>query len=111
MKVLLDENLPHRLRHEFPSHKVMTVAYMGWAGVMNGELLNLAEANGFAVLLTGDRNIAFQQNFTNRIIALVSLTALDWEIIQPHLPEIRAAVDKALPGSFQLVECGEFRRT
>ena len=29
MKVLLDENLPHRLRHEFPSHEVMTVAYMG----------------------------------------------------------------------------------
>jgi predicted nuclease of predicted toxin-antitoxin system len=110
MKLLLDENLPHRPRLEFPNHEVMTVAYMGWAGVKNGELLNLAETNGFAVLLTGDRNIAHQQNLKNRSIALVSLTALDWEIIRPHLAEIAVAVDNALPGSFQLVECGEFRR-
>jgi hypothetical protein len=31
----------------------MTVAYMGWSGVKNGELLTLAEANGFNVVLTG----------------------------------------------------------
>ena len=77
---------------------------------MNRELLKLAEGNGFAVLLTGDRNIAYQQNLMNRSIALVSPTALDWEIIRSHLTEIGAAVDKAVPGSFQLVECGEFRR-
>jgi hypothetical protein len=28
MKLLLDENLPHALRYEFPSHDVYTVAYM-----------------------------------------------------------------------------------
>ena len=111
MRVLLDENLPHRLRHEFPGHEVITVAYMGWAGVKNGELLKLAEVNSFAVLLTGDRNIAHQQNLLNRFVAVVGLTALDWEIIRPHLNEIRSAVDKASPGSFQLVQCGEFRRT
>jgi PIN like domain len=111
MKILLDENLPHRLRHEFPNHEVITVTYMGWAGVKNGELLKLAEANSFAVLLTGDRNIAYQQNLKNRSIALVSLTALDWEIIGPHLTEIAVAIETAQPGSFQLVECGEFRRT
>jgi predicted nuclease of predicted toxin-antitoxin system len=110
MKILLDENLPHRLRHAFPSHEVMTVAYMGWAGVKNGELLKLAEADGFAVLLTADRNVAYQQNLENRFIALVCLTALDWEIIRLHVPEVTVAVEAALPASFQLVEWGEFRR-
>jgi predicted nuclease of predicted toxin-antitoxin system len=110
VKVLLDENLPHRLRHALPGHDVTTVAYMGWAGVKNGELLKLAEANGFAVLLTADRSVAFQQNLKTRSIALVCLTALDWEILRLHLAEIVAAVNAASPGSSQLVECGEFRR-
>ncbi len=33
MKVLLDENLPHDLRHFLPGHEVFTVAYRGWAGL------------------------------------------------------------------------------
>jgi predicted nuclease of predicted toxin-antitoxin system len=111
MKVLLDEDLPHRLRHEFPGHEVMTVAYMGWAGVKNGELLTLAESKGFAVLLSGDRSFGHQQNLRDRSIALVGLTAVDWEVIRPHLTEVRDAVAKALPGSFQVVQCGEFRRS
>jgi predicted nuclease of predicted toxin-antitoxin system len=111
VKVLLDENLPHRLRHIFSNHEVMTVAYMGWAGVRNGELLKLAEANNFTIFLTADRNLAYQQNLQSRPMAFVCLTALDWEIIRPHIAEIIAAVDGALPGLFQVVECGGFRRS
>ena len=110
MRVLLDENLPHRLRLALPNHEVMTVAYMGWAGVKNGELLKLADANGFEIFLTADGNLSYQQNLRDRSIALVCLTALDWEILRPHLGKIVAAVDTASPNSFQVVECGEFRR-
>ena len=46
MKVLLDENLPHDLRKLLPGHDVFTVAYLGWAGVKNGELLRRAAADG-----------------------------------------------------------------
>ena len=46
MKVLLDENLPHKLRAYLAKHEVATVAYMGWAGLKNGELLNSAEVYG-----------------------------------------------------------------
>lgn len=31
MKLLLDENLPHQLRHEITGHECSTVAYMGGA--------------------------------------------------------------------------------
>jgi predicted nuclease of predicted toxin-antitoxin system len=111
MKVLLDENLPHRLRHALLGHEVMTVAYMGWDGVKNGELLKLAEAAKFEVLVTADKNVSYQQDLRGRSIALVALTSLDWEIIKPHISRILAAIGDATPGSFQLVQCGEFRRT
>jgi DMSO/TMAO reductase YedYZ molybdopterin-dependent catalytic subunit len=110
VRVLLDENLPHRLRHALAGHEVMTVAFRGWSGVKNGELLKLAEADGFDVLLTADGNLTYQQNLSGRSIALVGLTALVWEMILPHLPEIVAAVEAAAPGSFRVVECGRFRR-
>jgi len=47
MKVLLDENLPHSLRKHLQKHAVFTAAYMGWSGLKNGHLLNVAEAAGF----------------------------------------------------------------
>ena len=63
MKLLLDENLPHQVRLELPGHDVFTVAYMGWGGVENGELLRQAAAAGFDALLTNDRGLEYQQNF------------------------------------------------
>jgi len=110
MKILLDENLPHRLRLAIMDHVVVTVAYQGWSGVKNGELLRLAELDGFDILLTADRNLAYQQNLEGRALALVCLTASDWEIISPHLAEILLAVGGAVPGSYKVVECGAFRR-
>ena len=77
MKVLLDENLDHRLRKLLGAHDVYTVDYMGWAGLRNGELLRIAEANGFEVFLTGDKNVAYQQNLAGRRMAVVTLSAID----------------------------------
>ena len=39
-----------------------TVQRQSWAGLKNGQLLDAAEAAGFTVLVTGDRNLQFQQN-------------------------------------------------
>ena len=111
MKVLLDENLPHALRACLRGHDVSTAAYIGWAGVKNGELLLMAEKAGFDVLVTGDRNLAYQQNLKDRQIAIIELTAQQWLILRDYVGAIGAAVDLAQPGSFQVVECGEFRRS
>jgi hypothetical protein len=59
MRVLLDECVPRALRNEIPDHEVKTVAEVGWAGVKNGELLELA-AREFDLLLTVDRNLEYQ---------------------------------------------------
>jgi hypothetical protein len=110
VRVLLDENLPHKLRLVFERHEVFTAAYMGWEGVKNGELISRAETEGFQVFLTADRNLEYQQNLEKRRIAMVFLTAQDWEVIKPHLDKIVAAVDEAHEGSYRLVDCGRFSR-
>jgi hypothetical protein len=88
VKVLLDENLDHALRHLLGRHEVVTVAYMGWASLKNGELLRTAEENGVDVMLTGDGTLSYEQNLTGRRLAIVALSAIQLPIIQKHLPKI-----------------------
>ncbi len=48
MKILLDENLPRKLKADFGiNYNVKTVRDMGWLGKKNGELLNLMVSNKF----------------------------------------------------------------
>jgi predicted nuclease of predicted toxin-antitoxin system len=70
MLLLLDENLPKRLKSDFPNHQVFTVWEKGWNGIKNGELLQLMIANNFDALLTFDKNLQFQQNFLKYPIAV-----------------------------------------
>ena len=76
----------------------------GWDTLRNGELLDAAEAAGFELLLTTDRNIRYQQNLTSRRIAIVVLSKARWRLIRAMLPEIAAAVNAATPHSFAEVE-------
>ena len=108
MKVLLDENLDHALRKLLGQHEIVTVTYMGWARLQNGALLRAAEDNGIDVLLTGDQTLAFEQNLIGWHLAIVALSAIKLPIIKEHLPRIIAAIDNAVPGSFQAVNCGTF---
>jgi len=105
MKVLLDENLDHALRKLLGDHEIISVSYMGWAGIQNGALLRAAEEVGFDVLLTGDQSLSYQQNLTGRQLAIVALSAIQLPILRENLPLIIAAIDMATPGSFQKVHC------
>ena len=75
MLLLPDENLPKRLKLDFPEHEIYTVADKGWAGIKNGELLNLMLNESFDALLTFDKNLQYQQNFLKYTIAVFVLTA------------------------------------
>ena len=110
MKVILDENVPHDLRAFLSHHETFTVAYMGWGGVKNGKLLDAAEGVGFDVLITGDKTLENEQNFSNRRIALVALSAVNWPIIEPNVEKIINAVDSAKPGTLMRIDCGTFSR-
>ncbi len=83
---------------------------MGWAGFKNGRLLDVAEASGFDVLLTGDKTLYQEQNLTDRHIGVVAMSAVAWHIVKHHLPAIVAAIDTTLPGTIREVYCGSFSR-
>jgi predicted nuclease of predicted toxin-antitoxin system len=105
VKVLLDEDLPHKLRMNLPGHDTSTVAYLGWNGLKNGDLLSAAEGGNFEVFVTGDQNLRHQQNLRQRRLAIVVLSAQDWPTLKGNLTEIASAVDQASIGSFRFVEC------
>jgi predicted nuclease of predicted toxin-antitoxin system len=74
VKLLFDECIDRKFTREFVGYEVKTVPQMGWAGVKNGELLALAEAE-FDVFITVDRNLSFQQNLLQFNIAVIVLQA------------------------------------
>jgi hypothetical protein len=75
MRLLLDENLPKRLKLDFPEHEIYTVRDKGWNGIKNGELLKLLVQSKFDALFTFDKNLQHQQNFAKYTIAVFVLTA------------------------------------
>ena len=82
----------------------MSTAYeLGWATLKNGELLAAAESNGFDVFVTTDTNLSYQQNLSNRNIAIVILSTTSWPRIQKSVAAIVSAIDAATPNSYQIV--------
>lgn len=71
MLILFDNGTPAPLRRALTSHTVVEAIERGWDRLTNGELIAAAEAAGFDLLLTTDKNIRYQQNLTGRKIAFV----------------------------------------
>jgi predicted nuclease of predicted toxin-antitoxin system len=105
MLVLFDNGTPRTLaRYLIDRNAVTEARARGWEELENGELLNEAEAAGFEVLVTTDKNLNYQQNLTGRKIAIVILGRGRWTVIQPYVAQVVAAVNSATPGSFAEVE-------
>ncbi|MBX3361438.1 MAG: DUF5615 family PIN-like protein [Phycisphaeraceae bacterium] len=105
MKLLLDENLPHDLRHFMAGHECFTVAFMGWRGVENGHLLAKAAENGFDVVLTKDTGVAYQQNIKDLPVALLIIKAKSNALddIRPLVPAILDALASLSPNTLTTV--------
>jgi predicted nuclease of predicted toxin-antitoxin system len=90
MKLLLDENLPHRLRPLLVGHEAFTVAYMSWKGIENGRLLALAASNGFYAVITKDSGIEYEQNLARLPCSVVILAAESNSLrhIRPLVPSL-----------------------
>jgi hypothetical protein len=108
MLVLFDNGTPRNLaRYLIDHHAVTEARARGWETLANGELLTVAEAAGFEVILTTDLNLRYQQNLTGRKIAVVALGKGRWTLIKPHVAMVVAAVNAATPGSYAEVEIPE----
>ena len=104
MRILFDHGTPAPLRSFLPGHTVWEAKAQGWDAFKNGDLLVAAEAAGFDVLVTTDKNMRYQQKLSARAIAIVVLGNAQWPVLRLHVALVVAAVDAATPGSFTQVD-------
>ena len=106
MRILLDEQLPRQLAPYFVDHDVRTTQEQGWAGLKNGALLKQAFSAGFEALITGDKNLEFQQNVKASGLFVVVLVAPSnkLEDLLPRIPGALEALARAKPGEIERVD-------
>ncbi len=100
MTLLLDENLPRKLKYRFSdAYEVLTVPEMGWSGIKNGDLLQRMESKGLKVLLSIDKNMSHQQNLEKYEVSLVVLNSKDARYAS--LVEFVPRIEKLLESEIQ----------
>jgi hypothetical protein len=74
---------------------------MGWAGKRNGELMQLLHTEIFAVFLTTDQNLRYQQNVLGFPLAVVVLVAPTNRLddLVPLMPQVRTLLTAIQPGA------------
>jgi len=85
MLILFDQGTPVPLRQFLGHHVVRTAVEQGWDRLSNGDLLAAAEAAGFELLLTTDKNLAYQQNLAARRIAIIVIGNAQWPVLQRYV--------------------------
>ena len=104
MLILFDNGTPAPLRYALQAHVVVEAIERGWDRLSNGEPIEAAEAAGFELLLTTDKNLRYQQNLTGRKIAFLVIGNQQWPVLRRYVERVVAAVNAATPGSYAEVE-------
>jgi hypothetical protein len=104
MLILFDNGTPAPLRYALKGHIVIEAIERGWDRLSNGDLIAAAEAAGFELLLTTDKNMRYQQNLKGRTLAFVVIGNQQWPTLRRYVERVAAAVNTATPGSFTEVE-------
>ena len=104
MRILFDHGTPSGIAKALSGHQVTEAIERGWDRISNGELLELAEAAEFDILLTTDKGIRYQQNLQGRKIAIVVLGNSTWRVVRLYLGRIASAVNAVTPRSYAEVE-------
>jgi len=98
MKLLLDENLPKRLKKDFADFEIFTVRDKDWNSKKNDQLLELMLAEDFNILITFDQNLEHQQNFEKYPITVFVLIAENntYQILSELVPNLKMELEKPL---------------
>ena len=104
MRILFDQGTPVPISPFLKGHVIQTAAQEKWNTLRNGDLLDAAEAAGFEILLTTDKNLRYQQNLTGRRIAIIVLAKQQWPDVLPHIQQVIDAVNSCTPGSYHEVD-------
>lgn len=103
MKLLLDENLPVKLKYRFKEagFETFIVRDKSWLGKENGELLTLMLAEKFTTFVTIDNNLSFQNNFKEYPIQVIVIISKDntYQTIMEFFSDILAKVSENFTGA------------
>jgi hypothetical protein len=104
-RVLLDEGVPRHLAPRLEAAGFSATPYpRAWKQIKNGELLKRAEARGFNVLITSDKNIYAQQNLRGLNLSIVVLpTNLRRQVMQ-LAKDIIETINQIAPRQYVLIE-------
>lgn len=102
MRVLIDECVPRRFKKHLSDHECHTVPEAGYSGKKNGELLLLAEKDGFDAFLTIDRGMQYQWKPAEHSIAVVLVRVKSSRLsdLLPHVPHILTTLQSIRAGEF-----------
>jgi hypothetical protein len=104
MLILFDHSTPAPLRSSLKGHTVVEAVERGWERLTNGALLDAAEAAGFELFVTADKNIRYQQNLGGRRISIIALGNAQWPVLRRYVDRFVVAVDACTPGSYAEVD-------
>ncbi len=110
MRILFDNGTPKPIAARLHGHDVSLARRIGWHELQNGELLAQAEAAGFDVLVTTDKNLQYQQNLTGRKISIVVLGNSQWPDVMLLVERVVEAILAAKPGGYVEVEIPHGRK-
>lgn len=104
MRVLLDENVPRKLKWRLRECEALTVSEQGWQGIKNGALLQKT-AQVFDILITMDQSLQYQQNISSIDLGLIVLVAPsnDYDDLFPLVPQINQAIKQVHAGMVRVV--------
>jgi len=72
---------------------------MGWAELSNGQLIAEAE-RAFDVFVTTEKNLRYQQDLSDRRIAIFVLPTTRWPQLKSHAQEIHIAISSITPSAY-----------
>ena len=103
MRVLLDECVALQLAKDLADFDVRSVRDMGWTGVKNGALIDLAKG-AFDAIFTVDREFGGKYVGTLPIgVVILEAGSTDPLVLRPHMPSVAAALREVKPGQVRRV--------
>ncbi len=89
---------PHVVQTRLSHLAIRTVQDMGWTGTKNGELPRRAEEE-FDVFVTADQQLRYQQNLSDRKLAIIVIPTNQVRAVISVLPAIENALKSVQPGA------------
>lgn len=96
-RMLLDENLPKKLKYRFgDGFEVTTVPEQGWNSLKNGQLLQKMSDFDIQYLVTADKKLSYQQNYVKFNVKLIVLNTpdLQYETVLPFVTKIKVLFEQ-----------------